>query len=154
MNKERENAIVLTQGGLERLNQLISQTEQRLRELSKWLPDAPALSPAHEEYYLESIKLKKLIETRGNARIVNNDEAARLGIGLHFKIMDVSTGKVEEYEITTPFESNPSQKIISYQSPLAKSIIGHKEEEIVELSTPEGQKKLKILSIAINPHSQ
>jgi len=153
MNKERENAIVLTQGGLERLNQLISQTEQRLRELSKWLPDAPALSPAHEEYYLESIKLKKLIETRGNARIVNNDEAAQLGIGLHFKIMDVSTGEAEEYKVTAPFESDPTRGKISYQSPLVKSIMGHKEGEIFELLTPEGQKKLKILSIAIGPHS-
>ena len=154
MNKERENAIILTQEGLERLDLLINHTEQRLRELSKWLPDAPALSPAHEEYYLESIKLKKLIETKGNAKIVNNDEATRLGIGLHFKIMDVSTEEEEEYKITTPFESDPAQGIISYQSPLAKSIIGHKEGEIFELSTPEGQRKLKILSITINPHSQ
>jgi len=153
MNKERENTIVLTQAGLERLNQLISQTEQRLRELAKWLPDAPALSPAHEKYYLESIKLKKLIETRRNARIVNNDEAAQLGIGLHFKIMDVSTGEAEEYKITTPFESDPTEGKISYQSPLAKSIIGHKEGEILELPTQEGPKKLKILSITTNHNS-
>ena len=69
--------------------------------------------------------------------------------GSKVKVENVETGKKSEYTILGPSESNPSQGIISDQSPIGKSLIGNRKGDVVDVPLPTGKiLQLKILSIA------
>ena len=52
-----------------------------------------------------------------------------------------------EYHIVGSAEANPAEFKLSNESPVGRAIIGHKKGETVEVSTPRGSMKYKILEI-------
>ena len=56
--------------------------------------------------------------------------------------------KTAEYTIVGSNEANPEQRKISNESPLGSAFIGKKEGDVVEVETPRGIAKYKILEIA------
>ena len=56
-------------------------------------------------------------------------------------------GEEETYFIGGSFDSDPSKGIISFKSPLAEAILGHKVGDVVAFTTPSGVFKVKILRI-------
>ena len=86
-----------------------------------------------------------------NANILDEDNlnAGVVHPGSKVKVENVETGKKSEYTILGPSESNPSQGIISDQSPIGKSLIGNRKGDVVDVPLPTGKiLQLKILSIA------
>ena len=68
--------------------------------------------------------------------------------GSKVKIKDLELKKVFEYQIIGKNEADPDQGIISDQSPIGMSLIGHKEGETVEVKVPNGKVLLfKIMKI-------
>ena len=61
------------------------------------------------------------------------------------KIKDIDSGEIEEYIILGDGDTDLEQNIISYQSPLANCLIGHKKGEIVDAEMPGGSHKFEIL---------
>ncbi|OGM92902.1 hypothetical protein A2333_03095 [Candidatus Wolfebacteria bacterium RIFOXYB2_FULL_49_7] len=55
--------------------------------------------------------------------------------------------KVFEYTIVGSNEANPEKRLISNESPLGSTFIGKKEGDLVEVETPKGLVKYKILEI-------
>jgi len=55
--------------------------------------------------------------------------------------------KVFEYTIVGSNEANPGKRLISNESPLGSAFIGKKEGDLVEVETPKGLVKYKILEI-------
>jgi len=55
--------------------------------------------------------------------------------------------KVFEYTIVGSNEANPEKRLISNESPLGSAFIGKKEGDLVEVETPKGLVKYKILEI-------
>ena len=85
----------------------------------------------------------KAVDTCGNLN------AGVVHPGSKVKVENVETGKKSEYTILGPSESNPSQGIISDQSPIGKSLIGNRKGDVVDVPLPTGKiLQLKILSIA------
>jgi len=54
----------------------------------------------------------------------------------------------QKYTIVGPAESDPIQGFISNESPLGSSFIGHKKGEEVEVRTPSGMVRYKIVEIS------
>lgn len=52
------------------------------------------------------------------------------------------------YTIVGGFESDPSQKTISYLSPLGKALIGKRKSDVVEVIAPSGKTTYTILTIS------
>ena len=126
----------LTPNGVHFIEEKIRKLQARQTRLAKWLSDAPALSPAHEKYYLITLQLGRLNSLLRKACIVDSQETQKLGIGREVKIQDLETGKEEAYLISTPIESAPELGIISYASPLAKAVLGHELGGIIEFEIP------------------
>ena len=61
------------------------------------------------------------------------------------KIKDLETGSVEEYIILGDGDTDLDKDIISYQSPLAACLIGHRKGEVVEAEFPGGMQSFEIL---------
>ena len=104
----------------------------------------------NEQAKLEA-KIARLENDIRNANILDEDNlnAGVVHPGSKVKVENVETGKKSEYTILGPSESNPSQGIISDQSPIGKARIGNRKGDVVDVSLPTGKiLQLKILSIA------
>ena len=104
----------------------------------------------NEQAKLEA-KIARLENDIRNANILDEDNlnAGVVHPGSKVKVENVETGKKSEYTILGPSESNPSQGIISDQSPIGKALIGNRKGDVVDVSLPTGKiLQLKILSIA------
>ena len=104
----------------------------------------------NEQAKLEA-KIARLENDIRNANILDEDnQKAGLGQpGSKVTVEHVETGKKIEETILGPSESNPSQGIISDQSPIGKSLIGNRKGDVVDVPLPTGKiLQLKILSIA------
>ena len=68
-----------------------------------------------------------------------------------FSEMDTTYDEVYkkfEYKIVGSSESNPKEGKISDESPIGAAMIDHKKGEIIDVETPSGVKKFKIVSIS------
>lgn len=57
-------------------------------------------------------------------------------------------GKEMEFQIVGSNEANPSEMKISNESPMGKGFMGKKKGEVVEIETPAGKTKYKILKVS------
>ena len=64
------------------------------------------------------------------------------------KVKDVDSGEVEEYIILGDGDTDLEQNIISYQSPLANCLIGHKKGEVIAAELPGGTRNLEVLEFS------
>lgn len=62
--------------------------------------------------------------------------------------MDVDTDEEFTYAIVGGVESNADKGLISFNSPLAKQLLGKEEGDEVTASLPGGQKTYEILSVS------
>lgn len=95
------------------------------------------------------MELKLLLE---NAEVMTADmhndvdgpPAVRIGMQVD---LTTSTGANRLFKIVETFEADPKAGLISDQSPVGKALIGHKEGDVVEVSTPGGVTTYTIRSI-------
>ena len=57
---------------------------------------------------------------------------------------DLGTGEIEEYTIAFPDRANVEKQRISVLAPIGAALIGYREGDVVEWSTPGGMRRLKI----------
>ena len=83
------------------------------------------------------------------ARVIEKGEVSKdvVSIGSHVRLRDVDAKETVEYHIVGSAEANPAEHRLSNESPVGKAIIGHKKGETVEVPTPRGSLKYKILEI-------
>ena len=149
-----EKQIVLTRESydakVKELEQLKTTGRDEIAERIKVARSFGDLSENYEQAKLEA-KIARLENDIRNANILDEDNlnAGVVHPGSKVKVENVETGKKSEYTILGPSESNPSQGIISDQSPIGKSLIGNRKGDVVDVPLPTGKiLQLKILSIA------
>lgn len=67
--------------------------------------------------------------------------------GTPVTFIELPKGIEETYTIVGTAEANPLKGMISNESPLAKSLLGHSIADEVTIKTPNGEMKLRIVSI-------
>lgn len=85
-----------------------------------------------------------------NVEIISDAKGAakKVGIGLKVKVYDEEFGEEIEYTVVGSMEADPMNNKISDESPVGKALLGKKAGEEVIVEAPEGEIKLKILSIS------
>ncbi len=131
----------------------------RRRELSKDIEKARGhgdlsenaeYDAAKEAQGLNEKKIAELEETLSNVQLLDDtnmpkDEAL---LGATVKLKDLVSGEELQYTLVSEAEADFSQGKISVTSPVGKSLLGHKKNEIVEIKVPAGILKYKILKIS------
>ena len=56
-------------------------------------------------------------------------------------------GDDEAYRIVGPAEANPKAGTVSYESAMGKALLGHRVGEEVEVKTPNGSYRVRIVGI-------
>ncbi|MDP3042623.1 MAG: transcription elongation factor GreA [Candidatus Omnitrophota bacterium] len=151
--------IYLTQEGYERLvNELERLKTVKRRTLSKAIGEARAHGDISENAEYDAAKdaqghnEKQIVELEDKlARVrildknIPNDEVL---IGATVKLKDMDTLEELEYTLVSELEADYNQNKISISSPVGGGLLGHKENEVVEIKIPAGILKYKVMKIS------
>jgi len=72
-----------------------------------------------------------------------------VNVGTTVKVYDEDFDEDIEYRIVGTQESDPKNFVISNESPLGATLLGHKVGDFVTVNTPNGESRYKILSIRV-----
>lgn len=72
----------------------------------------------------------------------------KVSFGSTIQLVDVDTDEEFEYSIVGGVESNADKGMISFNSPLAKQLLGKEEGDEVTATLPGGQKTFEVLSVS------
>ncbi|HIP14724.1 MAG TPA: transcription elongation factor GreA [Sulfurimonas autotrophica] len=91
-------------------------------------------------------RLAELQEILGNAQIVDPKELqhSKVSFGSTVVMTNIDTDEEVTYTIVGGCESNPDIGLISFNSPLAKQLLGKEEGDEVKVRLPGGEKEFEI----------
>ena len=138
------------------LNHLI---KIRRREVAEKLETARSMGDLRENAEYDAAKEEKVMleqkigEISGklsSAQILDNMDipADKVYIGAKVLLKELDTGEEVEYMLVSEAEADFFENKISTESPVGKGLLGHKEDDIVEIQVPKGTMRYQILKIS------
>ena len=102
---------------------------------------------AQAENELRIMEIESILK---NAKVIEEDEISRtkVTLGAKVEIRAESTKAVQTYQLVSNMEEDIFKNKISSESPVGAAILGRKKGDVVEVRTPSGVLKYKILKIA------
>ena len=84
-----------------------------------------------------------------NAKVVDTRKIDydKIHIGCKVKVRDMATRREYTYQIVSTTEVNSREKKISYESPIGAALINKEVDEIVTVTVPNGDLRLRVLDI-------
>lgn len=154
--------IFLTQKGYdelqERLDYLTGQGRQEMSEKIKLAREYGDLSEnaeydaaKNEQAFMEQ-EIKEIAEKLRNAEIIDesNLDSKTVSIGSIVKLQDMELDEKVEIKLVGSSEADIMNNKISNESPIGQALIGKKKGAVVDVNTPSGGLKYKIISISID----
>ncbi|RCW40560.1 MULTISPECIES: transcription elongation factor GreA [unclassified Halanaerobium] len=151
--------VLLTEEGYEKLEKELEYLEKiKRREVAKRIKVAREFGDISENSEYDDAKneqafvegrIKEIKNMIRNAHVVKNEEVTdkKVNLGTTVTLEDLATEERVRYTLVGSAESDPLNYKISNESPIGKSIIGHKIGDEVTVETPSGEVKYKIISI-------
>jgi transcription elongation factor GreA len=146
----------ITKDGLKKLNEELEDRKTRLRqEIAQAIKEAKEQGDLSENAeYAEAKTQQNENESRigelemilKNSQVVEKD-ATQQGAQMGSKVKVKFNGSEIEFEIVGSNEADPANFKISNESPLGKAFWGRSGGDDVEVSTPKGVIKYKILEV-------
>lgn len=155
-----EKQIILTEEGLKNLeSELETLKTVKRKEVAEKIKVALSFGDLSENSeYDEAKNEQALIESRiieieamlKRVQVINEHELSTeiIHVGSKVKVEDLEYKEKVEYRIVGSSESDPREGKISDESPVGAALLGHKKGQTVEVVTPGGICKYKILSIS------
>lgn len=104
---------------------------------------------AREEEAVLEQEINQIEETLRNAQIISKSatDTSKVGVGANVELYDMDFDENITLKIMGSIESDPTSGKISNESPLGRALIGKGKNEEVDVTTPAGVQRYKILSI-------
>ncbi len=143
--RKREPQIPVTAEGYQKLLDDRKKFLAARPEAVKNLSESRAMGDLSENgYYKASRQQLSFLDSRIH-RVERLIKLAKIITPTRVKLTD---GTQEfEYTVVGGFESDPTKKTISPQSPLGRAVVGKKAGDTVEVITPKGIKKYTLVSV-------
>ena len=105
---------------------------------------------AKEEQSLNESRINEINIIIGNANVIdvtklNNEGKVVFGSTVFLENLD--TGENINYQIVGKDEADLKKKLIYFQSPIGKGLIGKNKDDLVEIQTPAGVKNFEIKDV-------
>ena len=154
-----EKEILLTQDGYDNLEKELEELKTVKRyEISERIKVALGFGDLSENSEYDEAKNAQAsnenkiaeLETKLRyAKIIDESEidTKTVQVGNIVKVLDMEFDEEVEYTIVGTTEVDLSQNKISNESPIAKALLGKKVKDVVDVETPSGVLKMKILKI-------
>jgi len=155
MNKE---PITIT--GLEKLkNELVFLEEKKRPEIVAAIAEARSHGDLKENAEYHAAKeqqshnegrIQEIEDLIARANVIdvtkiNNEGKVIFGSTVYLKNLD--TDEKIDYKLVGKDEANLEKKLIFFQSPIGKGLIGKNKKDLVEISTPAGVKNFEIIEV-------
>ncbi len=149
--------IYLTQEGIGKLKAELEQLKgPRRTELAKRLRSAVQMGDLSEnadyhkakedQAFLEG-RIQEIEYLLRNSVVIEKTAGnGAVGLGSHVTIQEGDLPE-ETYHVVGPKEADPRNGKISYESPIGRALVDHRLGDVVEVETPAGRLKFKILKI-------
>jgi len=94
-------------------------------------------------------RIAQLDKILKNAEVIDEDEVdlSSISIGCKVLLYDLEFEEEVDYQIVGSTEANPLSGKMSNESPVGAKLIGAKQGDVVEVTTPAGIVKFKVLEI-------
>lgn len=148
---------LLTEQALEKLNQdyeeLIAKRQEIAEEIKRArgfgdLSENAEYQAAREAQSQNESEIKKIKDIFENYELVEKPKSKNtISIGSKVKIEYTEFEEIEEITIVTKVESDPINGLISNESPVGTALMGQKKGATVEVSTPAGTTKIKVIEM-------
>ncbi|MEK6714977.1 MAG: transcription elongation factor GreA [Candidatus Omnitrophota bacterium] len=151
--------IYLTRDGFERLQGELAYLKTVCRrQLAKAVGEARShgdisenaeYDAAKEAQGLNEKKIAELEHKLSHAQILDDKNIPKdeVLLGATVSLKDLDTNEEFQYMLVSEVEADYAQGRISATSPVGKCLLGHKENEVVEIGIPAGTLRYKILKI-------
>lgn len=155
-----EKSYYMTQEGKEKLEEellyLKTERRQEVVERIKIARDFGDLSEnseydaAKDEQAFVETRIAQVEKMIRDSVIIENDEENQdvVTLGKSVTFIELPDGDEETYTIVGSAEADPFEGKISNDSPMAKSLLGHKIDEEVSVATPGGDIQVKIVKVS------
>jgi transcription elongation factor GreA len=105
---------------------------------------------AKEAQGLHELKISKLEEMLGNARIIDESklDLSKVLALSKVKIKNIRNGSVMTYQLVAEKEADLKTGKISIKSPIAQGLLGKSKGELALVNAPNGEMEFEILEIS------
>jgi transcription elongation factor GreA len=153
--------VILTPEGLATLKaELDELTTRRRREVAQRIREAREFGDISENAEYDDAKNEQaMLEARiasledklRSATVIDASDLRTdiVGVGSVVHVKD-EAGKSTKYTIVGSAEASPGEMKLSNESPVGKALLGRKRGEEITISTPKGQRHLKITKIDVS----
>ncbi len=151
--------VILTDEGLKKLEDELEYLKtQKRKEVAEKIKHARGFGDLSEnsEYdeakdeqakvELRIVEIEKMLK---NAKVIDDSEINLdiVSVGTKLKLFDYEYDEELQYSIVGSTEADPLRGKISDESPIGKALLGKKTGDVVDIETPGGVIKVKILEI-------
>jgi transcription elongation factor GreA len=154
---EKKN--ILTYEGLKQLEEELQELKvNKRKEVAAKIKEAREQGDLSENAEYDAAKdeqrdiearIEEIDKILKNAEVVVEEDVDTnvINIGCKVQIMDMEYDDILEYKIVGSTEANSLKGKISNESPVGRSLLGHKVNDVIEVETQAGAIKYKILEI-------
>ena len=152
--------VILTDEGLKKLEDELDELKTvKRKEIAEKIKVALSFGDLSENSeYDEAKNEQAIVESRiasieeilKTATVIKESDidTNKVFVGTNVKVLDMEFDEECDYKIVGSNEAEPSEGKISDESPVGKGLLGHKVGEVVDIETPAGIVKYKVLEIS------
>ncbi len=128
---------------------IIAKIIDEARELGDLKENAEYHAAKDKQGLMEG-RIAELTDVVGRAQVVDPSKMAhtKIRFGSTVELIDQKSDEEITYTIVGRYESNPSNGLISMQSPMAKALMGKEEGDSCSVVLPSGKKKYDIEEVS------
>ncbi len=157
-----EKEVILTEEGYQKIhNELEHLTNVKRKEVAERIKQAIEFGDLSENSEFDDAKneqafvegrISQLREMISNATFIDHKKTPSdiVAVGSNVNLRDMETNEKLSYQMVGFAEADPANHKISNESPVGKAILGKKAGETVDVQTPGGTLKYRIISISAN----
>jgi len=152
--------VILTPEGLEKLQSELDylstekrkEVAERIKEAREFgdIAENSEYDDAKNEQAMLEARIAALEDKLRSATVVDaaglTTDVVRVGSIVHVKD---EAGKANKYTIVGSAEAKPAESKLSNESPVGKALVGRKRGDEVTITTPRGERRLKITKIDV-----
>ncbi|HIS68910.1 MAG TPA: transcription elongation factor GreA [Candidatus Gallacutalibacter stercoravium] len=152
--------VMVTESGLKKLEQELEMLKTvKRKEIAEKIKVALSFGDLSEnsEYdeakndqALMEARIAEIEATLKHVKLIDEDELTTeiIHVGSKVKVRDEEFDEICDYQIVGSSEADPTNGLISDESPVGRGLLGHKVGERVEIETPAGVMVYEVLEIS------
>ncbi len=155
--KKEEKFVLTAQGYLELEEELNNLKTVKRPEVIKALKEARAMGDLSENADYDAARndqaqlearIKELEYKLEHSEIADSAKGSdTINIGSTI-VVKYDDGEEDEYVIVGSVEADPFNNRISVESPIGKAVLGHKQNEMVDVESPNGSYQVEIVKVS------